>query len=253
VLGIKKGANMGCYDYGILFKRALNNEVIGLIEFYNQGVYNLNEYPRGWLTKDANLFKENLWNITHSFLLAGKIIHNLSNDFISKRAFVKELLRIVKLVNSHEFKYQESELIAYPVVFREALSSNIFPYFKKPQKYENYWTYAFLNDKRFNFKAYKCLGYTSLFSCDQDLYDVVNREEFCKIDDRLPLFMGTMCGRFPYLDELPGFFNGDKYMGVIGKSLLSGTVFGLSIYHIPHTTKSVGRNSTAGMEKIASY
>mgnify|MGYP001362385439 CR=1 FL=1 len=244
---------MGCYDYGLLFRRAINDNVVGLVEFYRQGLYNLTEYPDRWITDYSNIFRSNLWDLSHSALLAGKFKHHMPNDDISPEKLIIEICRIAKLVNSNDFSIMGYELIACPVVFSKELSTENFPYYKKQQKFNAGWTHAFLNDKLFNFKGFKTLGFTSMFSCDQEILDVVNIEEFIKIDERLPLFLGTMCGRLPYFEEIPGFFNGNKYIGVISKSLLSGGVFGLTVYYVPASTTFVDRNSSAGLEKIASY
>ena len=54
-------------------------------------------------------------------------------------------------------------------------------------------------------------------------------------DGRLPLFIGTQFGIAPKIENLTNFFNGEKEIAILGKSALSGTVSGLSIYKIELT------------------
>ena len=55
----------------------------------------------------------------------------------------------------------------------------------------------------------------------------------CEIEiDRLPLIIGAQFGLGPGVNYLIGVFNGDKYIAVLGKSMLSGFVAGLAIYKI---------------------
>ena len=241
------------FAYGLLFKRAIDDQIVGLVSFSDQGTYALTERQKLSITKDAELFDLKLQEFTQTTFIKEKYKLNKHETKIPDNIFRKKLMNIAKLFNSNEFDISGYELLAYPVALSKDYENKKFPYYEIHHKYSTNWTYAFLADKRFHFKGFKTLGFTTMFSCDKDLLDVVDLEEFNKIDDRLPLFLGTMCGRFPYFEKIPGFFNGDKYMGVISKSLLSGSVFGMTLYYVPKTTTFIGRSSTAGSTEVASY
>lgn len=66
-----------------------------------------------------------------------------------------------------------------------------------------------------------------------DIIDIVEVDEFIKIDlIRLPLFIGTQFGIYPRIESVPNFFNGEKVIAILGKSVLSGVIAGLSLYQI---------------------
>ena len=95
-----------------------------------------------------------------------------------------------------------------------------------------YWIKHFLNDPEFGFMRFKILErrYPPM-DIDWSMVDKVGEEEFNKIEaNRLPLIVGSQFGLHPMLDEK--FLNGTKYLAVLGKSLLSGCVAGLTIYQI---------------------
>lgn len=97
-----------------------------------------------------------------------------------------------------------------------------------------YWIKKFRNDQEYAGKRFKRLerGYPP-FQIDEDLIDVVLYEDFIKIEeDRIPLFIGCQFGDYPRINKQPGFFNGQKIIAILGKSLLSGHVAGVGIYLI---------------------
>jgi hypothetical protein len=63
--------------------------------------------------------------------------------------------------------------------------------------------------------------------------DVFLKEE----DNRLPLLLGTQFGFFPRLNNIPGFYLEPRVVALLSKSVLSGSIAGLSICLIP------GRNN----------
>jgi hypothetical protein len=63
--------------------------------------------------------------------------------------------------------------------------------------------------------------------------------------NRLPFVMGSQFGLNPRIHDLEGFFNGEKYIAVLEKSLLSGTVNGLHIYHIKEGETHINFNAVA--------
>jgi len=102
-----------------------------------------------------------------------------------------------------------------------------------------YWIDKFLKDSAYRRNRFKILhsGYPQ-FELTESLADEVGVDEFSLIEkNRIPLFIGTQFGIFPRVNEMPHFFNGKKIIAVLGKSLLSGAVAGLSIYLIRETEK----------------
>jgi hypothetical protein len=102
-----------------------------------------------------------------------------------------------------------------------------------------YWIKSFLKDQQHGQKRLKRLekGYP-LFEIDEALIDIVEFDEFIQIEERrIPLFIGSQFGIHPNLDNIPQFFNGEKLIAILGKSLLSGHVDGLSLYQIGKNEK----------------
>ncbi len=50
--------------------------------------------------------------------------------------------------------------------------------------------------------------------------------------ERIPLFIGSQFGVHPRPGNLEGFFNGEKLIAVLVKSLLSGHISGMNLYRI---------------------
>jgi hypothetical protein len=70
------------------------------------------------------------------------------------------------------------------------------------------------------------------------LIELVSVDAFLKDEDkRLPLLIGTQFGFFPRLSNIPGFYLEPRVVALLSKSVLSGSVAGLSICLIS------GRNS----------
>ena len=68
---------------------------------------------------------------------------------------------------------------------------------------------------------------------DPDLVDVVPTEAFLNPEPhRLPLFIGSQFGINPRLESLPTPYVGVMTVAILGKSLLSGNVAGLSIHEV---------------------
>lgn len=109
------------------------------------------------------------------------------------------------------------------------------------------WIASFKKDERFGHLRFKMLdnGYPR-FVIDEDLFDVVDTDVFYQIEkNRLPFVVGSQFGLNPRIHNLEGFFNGDKYIAVLSKSLLSGTVNGLHIYHIEKGEMHIDFNAVA--------
>jgi hypothetical protein len=110
--------------------------------------------------------------------------------------------------------------------------------------YQKHWTTQWIsklkNDERFAHLRFKRLfkGYPP-FEIEEDLIDFVDDQEFNRIEEnRIPLFIGSQFGITPRINEIQEFFNGKKYLAILGKSLLSGTVSGLTIYQIEEGDKA---------------
>ena len=100
-----------------------------------------------------------------------------------------------------------------------------------------YWIVKFLKDPVYGRNRFKILdsGYPQ-FEITESLVDEVGVDEFSFIEkNRIPLFIGTPFGIFPVVNEIPDFFNGEKIIAILSKSLFSGHVAGLSLYRIKET------------------
>lgn len=112
------------------------------------------------------------------------------------------------------------------------------------KKHTTYWIKHFRQNKEFGHLRFKLLkdkvygGYPS-FDIDESLIDEVELNEFIKIEEnRIPLFIGHQFGISPSINKILNFYSGDSIIGILGKSLLSGVVGGLTIY------KCVGKQRT---------
>ena len=104
--------------------------------------------------------------------------------------------------------------------------------------YTKNWITKFRNDDRSCHLRFKILesgfgGYPR-FEIDEELIDKIGLEDFIKNENnRIPFFVGTQMGIYPQINSIPGFYNGDKIIAILGKSVLSGHVAGLRIVMIP--------------------
>lgn len=81
------------------------------------------------------------------------------------------------------------------------------------------------------FKLYRLDGHADRLIIGE--YSIVNFEEFNKVEPlRIPLLLGCQFGIFPRPESLAGFYNEDKYVAIINKSVLSGLVSGVTIYQV---------------------
>ncbi|HEY5124363.1 MAG TPA: hypothetical protein VIK14_11570 [Ignavibacteria bacterium] len=94
------------------------------------------------------------------------------------------------------------------------------------------------------------LGYPP-FDIDKNLIDEVDLDTFIKNEEtRIPLFIGTQFGLYPWFYEFPDFYNEDKIIAILGKSVLTGHIAGLRIIKIPaHSAHSSYKES----DKIISF
>jgi hypothetical protein len=86
------------------------------------------------------------------------------------------------------------------------------------------------------FKKLKNQGFGGYppFDIDETLIDEVDLDTFIKKEEtRIPLFIGHQFGINPWFNNIPNFLFEDKIVAILGKSVLSGHVAGLSIYQIP--------------------
>jgi hypothetical protein len=112
-----------------------------------------------------------------------------------------------------------------------------------------YWIHHWKNDPIFGNKRFKKLDrvYPS-FDIDESLIDTVNMDEFLKIEeDRIPFFIGSQFGIAPGF-EIAGFFNGEKVVAILKKSLMSGMVVGLFLYKIGADETKFSNNEIARFE-----
>ena len=102
------------------------------------------------------------------------------------------------------------------------------------------WIKEFRKNKYYGDKRFKFSNTSQIhFNIDLNLIDLVDKDEFNLIEEkRIPLFIGTQFGIYPRINDMPDFFNGEKTIAILGKSLLSGHVSGLQIYKINEGEKS---------------
>jgi hypothetical protein len=113
--------------------------------------------------------------------------------------------------------------------------------------WNKFWIQGFKKSRRHGHKRFKRLetGYPP-FEINEELIDIVSLEDFIRIEkDRLPLFIGSQFGINPRINEIPGFFNGRKQIAILAKSLLSGSVSGLTLYQIKRRHKEFKFNKIA--------
>ncbi|MFN3299394.1 MAG: hypothetical protein ACK41Z_04295 [Sediminibacterium sp.] len=96
------------------------------------------------------------------------------------------------------------------------------------------WVQLFKSDRHYGTMRFKWLGFQiPPFEIDEKLFDNVKKDDFNKIEiNRIPLLLGSQFGLSPNIDLIPEFFNGNKLVAILSKSLLSGRVAGLSICQI---------------------
>jgi hypothetical protein len=84
------------------------------------------------------------------------------------------------------------------------------------------------------------------FEVDKAIIDIVEFEEFIIIEEqRTPLFIGSQFGIYPKIDDIPQFFNGEKLIAILAKSLLSGCVSGLYLHQIGKNDNKFKSNEIA--------
>lgn len=108
--------------------------------------------------------------------------------------------------------------------------------------WSKYWIQHFKKDPIYGNKRFKFLKDLQMpIQIDPDIVDYVGEDEFSKIEeDRIPLGLGTQFGIYPRIVGTPNsaFCNGEKVVAFIAKSLLSGHVDGLNLYHIGKDEKT---------------
>ena len=107
------------------------------------------------------------------------------------------------------------------------------------------WLQKFLNNEDFGHMRFKRLNIDYLkFDMDEEFIDIVELEEFVKIEEnRLPFFIGSQFGVHPSIAKIPGIASQDRLIAILGKSVLSGHVAGLSIYKVIKGEAAVPRDS----------
>lgn len=96
------------------------------------------------------------------------------------------------------------------------------------------WVKRLLMNEKYRKVRFKKLniGYPP-FHFPKELIDTVSMVEFKRNEDqRIPLFIGSQFGIFPNPEKIPWFFNSNKVVAILSKSLLSGVVYGLKIFWV---------------------
>lgn len=106
------------------------------------------------------------------------------------------------------------------------------------KQHKTYWIKHFKLNPEYSHLRFKKLdngfsGYPT-FDIDETLIDEVDLDTFIKNEKtRIPLFIGTPMVLYPRLYEIPNFLAEDRFVAILGKSLLTGHVAGLRIFNIP--------------------
>ncbi len=98
------------------------------------------------------------------------------------------------------------------------------------------WESRYLEDE-----DYRSVGFKRLSTLSEQMYritsvkvDAVNLDHFLNLEeDRIPLLIGSQFGIFLRLNGIPGFFSEPRIVALLSKSLLSGSVAGLTICLVP--------------------
>jgi hypothetical protein len=106
-----------------------------------------------------------------------------------------------------------------------------------------YWIAKLKADPEYSKKRFKIPpgnGWPYHLLFDPEMVDVVSYEEYVLIEeDRIALGLGCQFGIHPRIisDENSVFYNGEKLVALLSKSVLSGAVAGLYIYKIEKDDK----------------
>lgn len=100
----------------------------------------------------------------------------------------------------------------------------------------NWWESQYLADEE-----YSKVGFKRLTTLSEQMYrissvkvDAVKLDHFLnQEEDRIPLLIGSQFGIIPRLNSIPGFFSEPRILALLSKSLLSGSVAGLTICLVP--------------------
>lgn len=108
------------------------------------------------------------------------------------------------------------------------------------RKTNHYWESHYLKDTTYGNVGFKKLqngGYPQ-FTIAEIPIDQVDLQIFLKPEtERIPLIIGTQFGFFPRLTQIPGLFHEPRVIALLSKSVLSGSVAGLTICLIPDQAK----------------
>ena len=104
----------------------------------------------------------------------------------------------------------------------------------QPLKTTLYWTLNYRNDSEFSQIRFKRLKQDKYhYDFIDDWIDVVTPEDFFTHEpDRLPLFIGSQFGIWPYLNKYEKFMDRSLRIAILGKSMLSGCVSGLRVQEV---------------------
>jgi len=94
------------------------------------------------------------------------------------------------------------------------------------------WLKHFKDNKQFSHFRFKIPQSKHYIDIDKDLIDIVDKETFLKIEEnRIPLFLGTQFGVYPQYD-IKEIAHQSRIIAILGKSLLSGNVSGVTFYKL---------------------
>ena len=108
-----------------------------------------------------------------------------------------------------------------------------------------YWIRHFKQNPEYGHLRFKKLdkvkyGYPP-FDIDESLIDIVDLETFTKVEDnRIPLFIGTQFGLYPWFYDYAEFYKDGKIIAILGKSVSSGHVADLRIIKVPANSSHSG-------------
>jgi len=245
--------------YGILLTVLNDGREAGLLVVQDNGIVSLRFGEMPW---PMDVSKEILGFVHDKAMFGKSLYEKYEKDILEKmpdETLKYEACNISMLLNSFKMKIQGYPLKAQAVTFLRDLADERFIYYEEKYIYDIRWVHSFKACPQFGHLRFKTVykHYFDLFSIPINMIDIVSHEEFARIDrDRIPLFLGmSVAGVNPRPHSIPGFFNGNKLLGIVGKSL-SGVISGLALYFVPEDIDKEKNEKGGGVSefiKLAFY
>lgn len=221
-------------------------EVVGQIIYINNKSFSVGKYRMKLILKNTVVKedeKQTLLKKLHMDCLEEKALSIFSifnTNEIVLATWIKENIYIslddkqnTILENDYEYKRMNVIEVKNANIIGQDIKHNITKkYIDNDKPWTKYWIKEYKNDPVFGLIRFKRLScnYINL-NIDEDLIDTVNEIDFTKIEqNRISFFVGSKIETLPNFS--PEFFNGEKMVAILIKSLKAHSVVGLSICRI---------------------